>query len=245
MSELKWGFAIQCTPHVHNTEDAILVPHPASPCAEPLRQLCPCSCQLPARQQKAEGMGQCHEPMTFQPTHKATWRMRCLKSHFRFKEQHFHFSWKSPCALSPAAPRVTALSWVQLHQAAASASDANPSPLCCSFFEEAAVVSDPDDYPVRGPTGQVVRVLELPDPLPVWEHHRRALLTTRSPRTWQKDVCADGEHSNGIPMCCCNEVLELVCFLCTERSKYELLKLLEISWRETTVRGRVVHPCSI
>lgn len=100
MLELKWGFAVRCTPHVHNTEDAILVPHPPSPCAEPLRQLCPCSCQLPARQQKAQGMGQCHEPMTFQPTHKATWRMRCLKSHFRFKEQHFHFSWKSPCALS-------------------------------------------------------------------------------------------------------------------------------------------------
>lgn len=89
-----------CIPHVHNTEDAVLVLHPANPCAEPVRQLCPWVCQLPARQQKAQGMGQCHEPMTFQPTCKATWQMRCLNPHFRFKEQHFHLP-SSPKSDSP------------------------------------------------------------------------------------------------------------------------------------------------
>lgn len=49
-------------------------------------------------------------------------------------------------------------------------------------------------------------------------------------------MCAAGERSKGGPVCCWDEGLELLCFLYIVRSKYELSKLLWISWRETKER---------
>lgn len=146
MLELKLGCAMCCTPRGHSTEEAMFVPDPAGPHAEPWRQLCPWGFQLPVGQQRPRGTGQCHEPLPFQPPTK---QMRCLKPHFGFKQQQrFHFPRKSLCALAPKAPQVRArgyhghgcaqlLPWPAMQPPLHTAAEASLSPL----FQEAAVVA--------------------------------------------------------------------------------------------------------